>query len=321
MNQILSTQNNNKQYKNNRLYIKKIIMAFSVLIALFAVIIVGMKIYEIIEKKQNNNPIQLLNKPTIKIEENENVCTLTINYDEGLEKISYYWNEEDKKEQSMNGFKDPVTIQIIIPQGDYNVLNIKATGTDGSVNEMKYEIKEEQNLDKPNISWYYNQETKKIDIVAESTKGIENLTYQWEGEEEIIINSEEENKKELRVTIDAKRGTNKIYIKATDVEGNTYEKSDLIQGVYAPEISVQLVNNKTIVVNIKHDIGFKKVYININGQELIYDENNPQYNKELKNLNASIDVEPGTVTVKISVYTLEEEEKEYTYEASTQISQ
>lgn len=329
MNQILSTQNNNKHKKSNNsqmLDMRKIIIIFSVLIAVFALVIVGAKIYGMIKEnsKDNDKPVQLLNKPTISIDKAENICTLTISYDEGLDKISYYWNnDEDIKEQSMNGFTEPVTIQTIIPEGDYNVLHVKATGIDGSVNEMNQEfaVQDVQDPNKPKISWYYNEQTRKIDIIAESEKGIKNLTYKWEGEEEVVIENTNENQKELSTTIDAKRGTNEISITATDLEGNTQIKDDIIQGIYAPEILVQLVNNKTIVVNINHDMGFKKANINVNGEELIYDENHPQYSSEITNLNTSVDVGPGTVTVKISVYTLEEEDKEYTYEASAQISQ
>ena len=329
MNQILSTQNNNKHKKSNNnqmLDMRKIIIIFSVLIVVFALVIVGAKIYGMIQEnnKDKEKPVEILNKPTINIEKAENICTLTISYDEGLDKISYYWNNnEDVKEQTMNGFTDPVTIQTIIPEGDYNVLHVKATGIDGSVNEIEQEFvaKDLQDPNKPKISWYYNAETRKIDIVVESEKGIKNLTYQWEGEEEVTIESTEEKQTKLNTTIDAKRGTNQITISSTDLEGKTQIKEDIIQGIYAPEILVQLVNNKTIVVNVNHDMGFKKANINVNGQELIYDESHPQYSAEITNLNTSVDVEPGQVTVKISVYTLEEVDKEYTYEASTQISQ
>lgn len=330
MNQILSTDSNQKKKKTSRnnqtLDMKRIIIIFSILIIAFALVIVSAKVYGMIKENQKNkdNPIQVLNKPTISIDKTENICTLTVSYDEGLEKISYYWNNEDETiEKNMNGSTIPFITQIIIPEGDYNVLYVKATGIDGSVNEIKQEFAVEniQDPNKPKISWFYNDETRKIDIVVESEKGIKNLTYKWEDEEEVKIESTEENQKQLKVTIDAKRGTNPISITATDLEGNTQIKDDIIQGIYAPEIKVQLVNNKTIVININHDMGFKKAVINVNGQEVVYDENNPQYSKEITNLNTNIDVEPGLVTVKISVYTLEEEDKEYTYEASAQISE
>lgn len=329
MNQILSTENNQKNKKNKRkiqtLDMKKIIIIFSVLITVFALVIVFAKVGAMIKANNNNkdNPIQVLNKPTIKIEKTDDVCTLTVSYDEGLDKISYYWNNEnDIIEKNMNGSTTPFTTQILIPEGDYNVLYVKATGIDGSINqiEQKFTVQNVQDPNKPQISWFYNEEEKTIDIVAESQKGIKNLTYQWENEEKVIVDSTEENQKTLSVTIDAKRGTNKIVITSTDLEENTQIKDALIQGIFNPEIKVQLVENKTIIVNINHDMGFKKVVININGQEIIYDETHPQYSSEITNINTSQDVNRGKLTVKISVYTLEEPEKEYTYNASTEIS-
>lgn len=329
MNQILSTGNNYKQKKprnSDLLDMRKIIIVFSILIIIFALIIVSAKAYSMIKEKSKNekNPIVALNKPTINIEQTENICTLKVSYDEGLDKVIYYWDDENIIEKSMNGSTTPFITQIIIPDVEQSVLHVKATGIDGSVNETKQYFttgEELQDPNKPQISWYYNVENRKIDIIVESNKGIKNLTYQWEGEEEVLVDSTEENQTKLTTTIDAKRGTNEIYITATDTEGNTQVKNIIIVGVIAPEIKVELVNNKTIRINVSHDMGFKKVIMNVNGEELVYDENYPQYSNEITNLNTSIDVAPGTVTVKIVVYTLEEEEKAYTYEASTEISQ
>lgn len=321
MNQILSTESNSKSKKkkrnNNLLDMRKFIIIFSILIVIFALVAVGVKIYNIVAENIKNNlePIELLNKPTINIERVDDVCVLTVNYDEGLDKITYYWNSENVIEKNMNGSTTPFITQIVIPEG-YNTLYVKATGIDGSINETEETFGVEN---KPVISWYYNEETRKIEIIAKSDKGIQSIVYEWEGEETVTIEAPEENTEELTATIDVKRGTNKITITAIDSEGNTQIKSDKIQATLAPVIRVQLVNNKTITLNVSHDMGFKKVVMNVNGSELIYDESNPSYSKDIKSLDTSIDVEPGTVTVKISVYTLEEEEKEYTYEASTEI--
>lgn len=326
MNQILSTGNNrNNSRKNGQpLDMRKVIIIFSVLILVFAIIIVGAKIYGMIkENNDKDTPISVLNKPTIQISEADNVCSLIISYDEGLDKISYYWNEEDVTEKNMNGYTEPVSIQIIIPEGDYNVLYVKATGIDGSVNEMKqvFAVEDVQDPTKPKISWYFDKETRKIDIVAESSKGIKNVTYKWEDEEEKVIENTEQNKTKVNVTIDAKRGTNGITITATDLEGNTQTKNDIIQGIYAPKFKVQLVNNERLAIKVSHDMGFKKVVINVNGQELVYDETNPQYDPGITSIDTGIKVNPGTVTVKIIAYTLEQEDKEYTFEDSVQITE
>lgn len=279
-----------------------------------------------VRQKENgrNTKVEELNKPQIRVTQTEQICTLTIQYDEGLDKISYYWNNETNIiEENLNGMTQPFIKQILRPEGEYNILHIKATGIDGSVNEVHQELEliNTQQPDKPKIEWYYNEETSEIDIIVESEKGINNLTYQWENDEEMVVESTEENQKKLAVTIDAKRGTNRITITATDSEGNTQKKETIILGIYKPEFKVQLINNDTIVVDVSHDKGFKKVIIDINGTELVYDETHPQYSKDITHLDTSVHVEPGTANVKIKVYTLEAEEKEYSFNGSVQVSQ
>lgn len=314
MNQILSTENNYKQKKpksNDLLDMRKIIIVFSVLIIVFALVIVGAKIYGIVKENNKNNPSEL-NKPLINIEKLEqNLCRIEINYDEGLNKVTYWWNNDTNIiEKNMNGSKEFKTT-FELPEGDKNILHVKATGMDGSINEKNQEfvvgtVVEDPN--KPKISWYHYSGTTKMDIIVSSEKGIQSLSYNWEGEDPTTKPGE--NQKELKITIDVKRGTNKLYITATDSEGNIGTKEGNIVGVLAPEMHY-IIENRTLKINIKHDMGFKKVIIKINNQELIYDENSPQYSIETTDLNINADLEPGSVDVEVRVYTMEEPDKEY----------
>lgn len=324
MNQILSTQNNNKQKKNNiseMLDMKKIIIIFSILVIIFAVVIVSAKGFGLIKEKAKDVQGDL-NQPNIEIKIAEGQCVINIKYDEGLDKVSYYWNETTNiKEFSQNGSTE-YNKPIDIPEGDYNVLYVTATGVDGSVKEIKQEvIVKEEDKDKPTISWYFDENTKEIDIVAESEKGLKSLSYQWEDEEAVVLESTEENEKRMEVRIEARRGINKITITATDIEGKTQTKQDTVKGTHDPEIIIQIIENKTLYVSITHDMGFKSVYININGEEMIYDETHPEYSPGVTNINTKVDLEPGTLTVKYSVYTLENETKEYTREGTMEIPQ
>lgn len=315
MNQILSTANNHKQKKssgNDLLDMRKIIIVFSVLIIVFALVIVGAKIYGIVKENNKNNPSEILNKPLINIEKLEqNLCRIEINYDEGLNKVTYWWNNDTNIiEKNMNGSKEFKTT-FELPEGDKNILHVKATGMDGSINEKNQEfvigtVVEDPN--KPKISWYHYSGTTKMDIIVSSEKGIQSLSYNWEGEDPTTEPGE--NQKELKITIDVKRGTNKLYITATDSEGNIGTKEGNIVGVLAPEM-YYIIENRTLKISIKHDMGFKKVIIKINNQELIYDENNPQYSIETTDLNINADLEPGSVDVEVRVYTMEEPDKEY----------
>lgn len=326
MNQILSTENNYKQKKQKNhselLDMRKIIIVFSVLIIIFALVILGAKLYVIIKEKKeknNNSAVEVLNKPKIEITVIDNQCRIEIEYDEGLSEISYKWNDEEETVRMMNG-STSIKTPLEIPEGDYNKLYVKATGVDGSTNEKEQEFTLEgtdQDSTKPQILCFY--EAGKVEIIAKSSKGIKNLTYQWGDEEVETINSTEENQKELTTTIDAKRGTHEIYITATDIEGNIQEKSVPIQGVLIPEINLKIENPNLLKINIKHDMGFKKVTIKINGQEQVYDENSPQYSEEITELNVNLEVPPGQLEVEVSVYTLEEPDKEYTRKGHQQI--
>ena len=183
MNQILSTENNYKQKKpkmNNTLDMRKIMIIFSALIIIFALVIVGAKIAGMIKEKseEQGGATANLNKPQIDIRQDGNIYTLEVTYDEGLEKVSYWWNEEMVTERPQHG-SESFRIQNHIPEGDYNVLHVIATGSDGSTNEITQEfVTESYEVDenKPTIDLYYSETTAKIDIIARSDKGIDKLT-------------------------------------------------------------------------------------------------------------------------------------------------
>ena len=327
MNQILSTENNYKQKKpktNATLDMRKIMLIFSALIIIFALVIVSAKIFGMVKEKseQQGGAVSDLNKPQINVRQVENIYTIEVTYDEGLSQVKYWWNDETAIERNLHGSTTPVKIQDQIPEGDYNILHVIATGVDGSTNEWEQEFVKEsytEDPNKPSIDLYYSETTAQIEIIARSEKGIDNLTYRWNEEEEITVNHTSEGQKEIRITIDAKRGVNDIYLTATDIEGNVQTKEESIKGIRSPDIKVELVNRNTISISISHDMGFKKIVININGQELVYDENNPQYSIETTTLNTSAEMPPGQAHVKIQVYTLEQEDKEYVYEGIAEI--
>ena len=64
-------------------------------------------------------------------------------------------------------------------------------------------------------------------------------------------------------------------------------------------------------IKVKHDSGFKKVIIKINGQEFVYDENNPEYKLSTTNLEMNINIEQGEYSVEVSAYTQEMPSKEF----------
>ena len=330
MNQILSTETYSTQKKqksnfNQLIDMKKIILIFSILLIVFAIVIGIAILYGTLKNRNRNTGNETeTNKPQISIDKIGSLCVVKVMYDEGLEKVSYWWNDEDVNEINLNGSTNPFIKNIDIPEGNNNVLNIKAVGTNNRVKEFSQNIDKNdiiisEEKEKPEITWNFDSDTKEITIIARSEKGLMNLSYQWEGEEIHTTASNTTNQKELRTVIEAKRGTNKIYMTATDVAGNTQVRDETIIGVLEPEIQMILENEQTLRINIKHDKGFKNITIKVNDEEFVYDENHPAYSIETTEININKTVDEGELSIKVSVYTREEPDKEYSREAHTTI--
>lgn len=327
MNQILSTENTYKPKKtggNNLIDMRKIIIAFSVLIIIFAIIIVGAIVYGNIRKKNNNGTMAQLNRPIIKIEPKENNCSITIKYDEGLNKISYWWNDEEViTEKNMNGGINFVT-SVEIPIQDYNVLHVKATGMDGSVSEVNQEVTTpnatEDDPNKPKISFFFS-EAGDITIVITSDKGLKSASYSWEDEEEIIMEPDEVGQTKMEFTIEGKRGTNKIKVKAVDIDDNEQTKEQLTVGIHNTDFKIVLNHGNMLSIDIEHDSGFNKVIVTINGQQVVYDENYLGYSKDTTHIDVDLEVPNGHLVVDVEVYTLESPDKAETWhrEADVQV--
>lgn len=330
MNQILSTENNYKKQdrkKGEILDTRKILIIFSIILIVFALVIVVAKIVGTIKenKKDKDNPIDVLNKPTIEIEKKDNLCNIKVSYDVGLEKVIYWWNDDENiKENNLNGTTQ-LTTGVELLEGDYNVLYVKAIGIDGSINEIKREFSIEQyDPTKPKIVFNYTEnEVTTIEIMASSEKGIKEMEYNWEGEEPQIVTPTTEGGAQVAITVPAKRGTNRLYVRATDMEGNTQTKEQLIIAVIKPTVEFnidQTVDGNILKIHVEHDKGFKEVIITINQQEIfVYNESNTQYRSDTTNLKMDVNIPEGSIDVVVKVYTLEQPDKEYVVDGHADI--
>ena len=104
MNQILSSGNGNRSRRPHRtgsdiLDMKKIIIIFSIIILVFAMIIIIAKIFGMAKERNQKKNINIanLNRPNISVEEKDNKAIINISYDDGLNKVAYWWNERNCK--------------------------------------------------------------------------------------------------------------------------------------------------------------------------------------------------------------------------------
>ena len=107
MNQILSTESSqkkeikkNKNKKSNSggsgsIAVKKAAIIFSIILILFALVILSVKLVQMAKNKAQNGKIGMLNKPQITIERvNADKVNINVSYDEDITKISWWWNED-----------------------------------------------------------------------------------------------------------------------------------------------------------------------------------------------------------------------------------
>ena len=99
---------------------------------------------------------------------------------------------------------------------------------------------------RPVISVERNEDDKTLQISVTHIRGIKNITYQWNDEEAIMIDTQ--NKKEISKTIDLIGGKNTLKIIVTEENGqtSTLEKTFIVGNI--PEIKLEAVSNGVKVI-------------------------------------------------------------------------
>lgn len=303
MNQILLTSNDNNYNKNDT---KKIIIIFSIAIILIACIIIAVALFL---KKQDQGE---LIEPTIEIlRQAEKEITIKVECQDGLNSVTYSWNDEKNNKVNLNNSTNFERI-INIPENKNNTLKIEAVSSRGAKGIKQEEIQLDIDTDKPKID-DMKVSGSVLHIEASDDNGIDYLVYQWEDEEEVRIRVDEENNKNVSTDINIKRGTYKLTIKVFDISGNKEEISRLITGVNQPEIDAIKLGN-IVKVTVKHDMGFKKIEYQVNDKLYVYDENYSGYDKEKTTMELEIPLVEGENLVRIKAYSLEKLSNEETEE-------
>ncbi len=316
MNQILSTESSqkkeikkNKNKKSNSggsgsIAVKKAAIIFSIILILFALVILSVKLVQIAKNKAQNGKIGMLNKPQITIERvNADKVNINVSYDEDITKISWWWNEDISQIQERN--YNVKSVAVDIPDGETNILNVEVIGADGKSNKIEETLTREYTIE---IERNQIPETDNMELVATSDKGIEKMVYYWNEESPVTIPATQNNQKELKTTIQLKRGMNTLHVIVTDVEGNTREKEEMLQCVKQPEIDVQInLDQMLMVVTVTHDMGLKKIEFEANGKKVVYDENYAQYNPDRTKVTLKARLKEGIDnTASVEAYSNEE---------------
>ena len=209
-------------------------------------------------------------KPTYAVittsKEGEQV-TVSVTHDKIIEKMIYSWNTS--AERSELG-KNAKTLEKVLdlPAGT-NTLHIKVIDINGLETSYEEEFISESGLDILNpvisLSVVDGEELKKLKIMATDETKIDFITYRWNDEEEVKVESNEENPKEISLEIDILRGTNDITIVAVDSSNNTTTETKSFTALTKPEITVTLsADGSSLDIQATHENGIASVYYTLN---------------------------------------------------------
>lgn len=311
MNQILLTNNLNNNKKNNKYSgnnsgdMKRIIIFFSIAILVFAVLIIGVYVYKLANKEEGKT----IEKPGVSLEETESEVKIIAKADAGINKIVYTWNDEEPQEIEMNGRTNHEEA-LQIPEGESR-LKIVVIDQNGDEIETSKEFSREEDKEKPKIEIDETIGNGKVKITAvDENNKLKYISYQWNDEEPITINSENEDQTMIETTIDVKRGKNTLVVTAVNSLDKEEKIEKIFNGVNKPVIEVTKEGNR-LYMKMTHDMGFEKIEFTVNGQEYVYDENFSGYDAEKQEISYQFELKEGENIVIIHAVSTEGTEEEY----------
>ena len=152
-----------------------------------------------------------------------------------------YGNYNQPKRQKVNKQKNPIEINKIAVFFAISILIFWICIITGSVYAKDRIQKVVEASARPTIDFNLNEEENSVDISVKHQKGIKQISYQLNNEEEKVINGN--NQKTISTTIKLEGGKNKISVKAIDENNNIVEyEHEYIIGTLA-EISLENVDN------------------------------------------------------------------------------
>lgn len=261
MNQILSTENNNKSRKKHNKRnsgsikdIGSIAKFFAIALIIFGIFLIASSSYAWY-KEQNGQKVAEQKKelkPTVRIEQKgTNQALITIIHDGiAITELEYYW--EYGKEVTIDG-ENRTFIQetIDVPNGE-NVLTVTARDENGNETTQTQEF-----IIKADIEIKITQSGNNVKIAATGENELRKIEYSWDEEETKSI---EISGKEYAMEIETPLGEHELNVIVVDVEGNEEEKSITVKGTTKPTATIE-AGDDCYLIKAHDDIGLSKVVI------------------------------------------------------------
>lgn len=301
MNQILSTSmpmdNKKKQKQKNKsgnsIEIGKIIKFFGIAILIFGILLVGIGVYSMTQKQDQQKNENL--EPTISIEnKTEKTILLKVIHQKNIDRVEYSWNDEDETVLHGNNGKY-LEKEINIPSGT-NTLHVLVVDENGKETTYEKQYERESNI---NIEVSGN----KIRVTYSGDTMISYMTYRWDEEEEKRIEIQDEN---IDEEIDAIKGLHTLTIIVVDENNDTDTKVQKINGVSKPKVEVVVDEQKEhFVIKASDEDKISKFSFRLNqddSQEYEMDLEDKDFKELQYILPDTLKLQPGENIIEVTVY-------------------
>lgn len=297
MNQILMTEKKKqkKAKSSGPLEVKGIVRFFAIVIIMFGVVLIGEGSYAMYREAEDKNPA---NMPIVTISRLNDKAILHVEHNTEISKISYSWDDGETTvlpEGSITAQEE-----ILLPNQN-SILNITIEDMDGR--QVKYQKQynlEGMDITKPTVEVNASDGNDKMTIIAADETEISYLSYQWEGEEKVVIEATTQGQTEIVQEVELTPGTRKINIIAEDINGNVEQiEKEIVTTTSEPQMQVKQNGNK-ITIEASDEDGIKDITVNLNGKKYAAKDLNLKYVEvgpvELQEGNNTIQVEVTNVS-------------------------
>lgn len=256
MNQILSTENVNNQYKGSKKSsgpkdIKSVTKFFAFGLLIFGLFLVINTSYAMFKNDGATTKAKAdVGEPTIEIEEKgEDKVLIKVMHEDDIAVLTYSWNEENPTTvKSIGKFYQK---ELDIPNGT-NTLHVIATDVNDNVKDMErtFELSLATNID---LSISGNS----IKVNLKGKEEIKEFTFAWDEEEpkKVAVNNTE-----YSMEIEAPLGEHTLKLKATNINDEVEEKTQEVVGTKQPTVTVKKGNN-AFAISAHDEIGLDRIEI------------------------------------------------------------
>ena len=266
MNQILAVENKEKKKKKKSsqgpIDIKGIVRFFAITIMIFGFVLAGEASYAVYKNIDDRKPANI---PTVVVGRVNDKIILRIEHNEVISKITYSWNNG---QETVIPIGSTVAQEEITLLGYNSTLNLTVEDMNGKqVSYQKTFVLDGVDITKPTIDINAEDGNSTMIITASDETAIAYLSYQWEGEEAVVIDAETENQTEIEAEVELSPGTKTITVIAEDRNGNVEQlEKEIVTSTSIPQMQI-LQEGSQFYIQVSDEDGIQDVVINLNGQE------------------------------------------------------